>query len=227
MKSKYFLIIYFVLAAMELYSEIGGFITLKLYTKPLLMPTLFAYYYFSSKGLNIKIQLPIILALLLSLVGDIFLLHANKDPWFFLGGLIAFTLTHVFYIYLCKPLKFDVVLFKTKPFFILPIVFVCGVFLYFGWNRMGDMKLPVIIYCLVLVCLNIYALNLINRVKKVIFNLIWIGTSLFILSDLCIGVNKFILPFPCANFFIMLLYIIAQWLIVLGFTLKKYYHEYV
>ena len=94
-------VIYFIVLAFELYAEVQMQVynsaILLFITKPLLMILLMVWVYRSNFN-QPKIKNLLILALMFSWLGDVFLMFL---PWFeksFLLGLGAFLLAHVFYI---------------------------------------------------------------------------------------------------------------------------------
>jgi uncharacterized membrane protein YhhN len=64
------------------------------------------------------------------------------------------------------------------------------------------------------------ALNRKGRVNKRSFQLVFIGSLLFVISDSMIAVDKFYGEIPQAGFWIMLTYISAQYLIMRGLILE-------
>ena len=81
------------------------------------------------------------------------------------------------------------------------------------WDGLQDMQLPVAIYTAAISSMVVSAL-----IRK---NVSWylpvvVGVVLFMMSDAAIAFSKFGFPFPCAEYFIILTYMIAQFLIVRG-----------
>ena len=73
------------------------------FLKPFLLPFLILAVYVHERFVTKKILLT---ALTLSWIGDIILLFADKGELYFIAGLIAFLLSHIFYIILfSKQLK--------------------------------------------------------------------------------------------------------------------------
>jgi uncharacterized membrane protein YhhN len=68
-------------------------------TKPLLIPVLAGYFIWGTKSFQAGLKKWVLLALFFSWVGDILLMVVTEDPAFFLLGLVAFLLAHVFYIF--------------------------------------------------------------------------------------------------------------------------------
>jgi uncharacterized membrane protein YhhN len=81
---------------------------------------------------------------------------------------------------------------------------------------LGDLKIPVTIYASVISIMLLFAFNgfLVweNPGNKYIF----VGAIVFVISDSILAVNKFYSPIERSSFFIMLTYLVAQYLIVVG-----------
>jgi uncharacterized membrane protein YhhN len=78
------------------------------------------------------------------------------------------------------------------------------------------MKWPVLLYALVITLMALSALFRYGRTSMKSFALVFGGSILFIMSDSLLAVNKFIEPLALADFWIMVTYIGAQYLIVSG-----------
>jgi uncharacterized membrane protein YhhN len=174
-------------------------------SKPFIITTLVIVYLVSVKKPNFWY----VSALFYSFWGDVLLLF--KDH-FFVFGLASFLLAHIFYIKIVagfiKKISLQKVFVVCLPF----VVFLFS-FLYFLKDNLGEMTIPVIIYGIVICTLG--AISLLNyRQEKSSVNLwMFLGTIIFIISDGLIAVDKFINPNGIYQVFIMLTYIIAQYLI--------------
>ena len=86
---------------------------------------------------------------------------------------------------------------------------------------LGTMKLPVVVYTIIILLMLMAAFNRKNIVRQNSFLLVFFGAALFVISDSCIAVNLFYKLFELARFVIMLTYITAQFLIVYGIIKSK------
>ena len=68
--------------------------------KPILIPILVGYFLSQTGTISANLKKWIIAALLFSLAGDVSLMFQEKNSLFFLLGLSAFLLAHIFYIIL-------------------------------------------------------------------------------------------------------------------------------
>ena len=199
-------IIFFIVLALEIFFSLSNQRTLVMFTKPLLMPLLFLMAY----QLKIKDSF-LYLALIFSLLGDIFLMFGGEI--YFMLGLASFLIAHVFYILLFKK-QFKFNLPQSLPFAVATLTFL--LFLKNGID--SKLLIPVVTYCIVITTMGIFAANRITN--KISYNLVLIGSILFIISDSLIAFNKFHSPLPANAFWVMSTYGIAQFLIVLGISKK-------
>lgn len=173
--------------------------------KPLMMTSLMVFYWVVST----KRRKLYMVALLFSLLGDIFLL--DKQGMFLLG-IGAFLITQVLYIVL--------VLERSKGFFTPKLVLSTIPFLIYLvllMRTLGpgleDLYYPVLIYGIVISVFGITALNYHLNQRSASSSILLTGAILFIMSDSMIALNNFYFPhmiFPVA---IMLTYALAQYLI--------------
>lgn len=178
---------------------------IQLLFKPLIVPSLILLYYCSNKTRNYWY----IAALFFSFLGDVFLLD-KKD--YFLFGVGAFLITQLLYIKLMlgqiKGVKWYLVMIAALPFAIY-----LGVFLSILEPSLGDLFAPVFFYGLSLSVFGVLALvNLLLKKDQWAW-ILFVGATLFILSDSMIALNKF---HEARDFYpvsIMLTYVTAQFLI--------------
>ena len=212
MKSKNFTLIFFVvIAIVELISEIYNLKTVIMVVKPLLMPSLAAHLFFSVKKKN-KLTFFVIIALLFSWFGDVFLMFQEVNSQYFVFGLVSFLLAHVTYIYIFRKSSsgFEPRIITYSTGFTLLLFGVLILLLL--WPGLGDMQIPVLVYTIVIICMGEVALFR----KAEGASIVLIGAMLFIASDSMIAINKFYEPITAARFWIMATYILAQYFIVAG-----------
>ena len=150
----------------------------------------------------------IVLGLLFSLAGDVFLM-LPKDS--FLQGLVSFLIAHLFYIAaFCQGSQF------TEFMSYLPFIAYGGVMYKILYPSLGKFKIPVVVYMLVIVSMGCSALSHWIPLHNLPSFLGFIGSVLFIASDSILAVNKFKEPFHHAQFWILLTYFSAQALIALS-----------
>jgi uncharacterized membrane protein YhhN len=190
--------------------------------KPLLMPLLIFWYLQSSPSPN-KV---LIIALIFSFFGDVFLMFLPLNELFFLAGLGSFLITHLLYTYIfIKQVQAEKksILWKRPHFVLLFIVY--GLSLIAFLNQQNSpafiaMQVPVIIYASVIMVMVMSAIGRYERVAQASFSWVLIGALLFMLSDSIIALNNFSSLFDTMkyvpNVAIMALYVGGQYLITAG-----------
>ncbi|MFD5766752.1 lysoplasmalogenase [Streptomyces sp. NPDC127049] len=190
-------------AAVDLGSLLAGAETGHLVAKPLLMPLLAAYA--ATRGAP-KL---LVLALLLGWGGDVLLL-LDAD-WAFLAGMGSFALGHVCYLTLFGRRR-------TSPALgALYAVALAGTVVALWPGLPADLRIPVAGYSLLLTAMAYRASSL--------GVLAGTGGALFLLSDTFIATGIAEWPqLPAPDFWVMLTYIAAQYLLTAG-GLKAMYGE--
>lgn len=175
-------------------------------TKPLLLPLLLLVYLSQSYGGNRaerKFQLLFTLGLFFSFIGDVFLL--SKE--YFLPGLASFLLAHLFYIvtfYGKRKIKIPGVLYFLTGLYLIG-------FLWFLYPSLGEMKIPVILYAVVICVMFLFAFKTNNR------SLV-IGALLFLVSDSLLALGLFYNSHLVLSLLVMITYVAAQYFLVQGMT---------
>ena len=85
-------------------------------------------------------------------------------------------------------------------------------------ESLGVMLIPVAVYCAVITLMGITAVGRLGRTNRSSFNLVFLGALLFIMSDSVIGLNRFAGPVEHAGPIVMSTYLLAQYLLVKGYT---------
>ena len=215
MNKRFWIILYFVALGADLFAVYNGNETLRSIIKPLLMPLLIAFFIFQTKDFISPLKKWIILALIFSWAGDVLLMFESINGNFFIFGLVAFLIAHIFYILFYENVIRKEGLRKNYWWFI-PVIIYYIALIYILSPHLGDMKLPVRIYGIVISYMLIQALQT-GRIKNPCAATLMIaGAVLFITSDSILAINKFYESFEYAGMAIMLTYGIAQLLITLG-----------
>ena len=181
-------------------------------SKPLLMTALVFVYLVSVQKANFWY----VSALFFSFWGDVLLLFENQ---FFVLGLGSFLITQLLYTKLVGSFLKKTSLSKII-IISLPFVFYLFSFLYIILDKVIDVKLPVIVYALVISTFG--ALSFLYYLQQKTKASLWLflGAVLFMLSDSIIALNRFYDTTIDAQVFIMLTYILAQYLICKSFILQ-------
>lgn len=192
-----------------------GYESLDLFLKPALIPILGFGVYLCRK---FPTKNALLLALLFSWIGDVILLFADIAEIYFILGLVSFLTAHIIYC----------VLFNNQIKIKAPknrIIFAIGSFIIAFYligmlsvllPSLGDLKIPVIVYASVISIMLLFAFNGFLVWENPGNKYILIGAIAFVISDTILAINKFYEPIERSSFFIMLTYLVAQYLIALG-----------
>jgi uncharacterized membrane protein YhhN len=215
MNKKFWIIVYLTVLAIDLYAVYTVNETIRYITKPLLMPLLVVYFITNAKPFASALKKWIVLALLFSWLGDLILMFESANGNFFIFGLVAFLLAHIFYILFYENV-IRVENVKKNYLWFIPVLIYYGVLIYVLSPHLGDMKLPVRIYGIVISYMLIQALQAGSIKYTAAALLMIVGAVLFITSDSILALNKFYRPFEYADILIMITYGFAQLLITMG-----------
>lgn len=221
---KILFISYIIIALLELLAEFLDHSVLRFASKPLLMIILAAYFYTCSAKPISNANKILLVALFFAWGGDVALLFTSQFALAFLIGLASFLTGHILYIIhfnqkVNKEVNYRGFVFENK-FMLIPFIAYAYFLIYFVYQGLGDMKVPVFIYCAVILCMCVVAINRYGRTTSKSALLIITGALLFMFSDSIIALNKFTPLFESnhilASLLIMTLYIAGQYLIVEG-----------
>jgi uncharacterized membrane protein YhhN len=186
------------------------------FTKPLLMPLLMLGYFLETRPVNLFSRI-ILLALFFSWMGDVFLLFEQAMPVFFIAGLVSFLTAHLLYIAYFARIPSNAVSFlRKRPVMLLAVLAYIMELMYVLWPFLGGMKIPVLIYGIVIGTMLCFALWQYGKIPSPAAWLFITGAILFVASDSLLAVNKFKTPVPQGGLWIMGTYILAQYLIARG-----------
>jgi uncharacterized membrane protein YhhN len=215
MKKQTWIIFFIVILTIHLAS-----ITLKIplaeyISKPMIV-TLLGLYFLSQTNQTVSgFKKWILAALFFSWAGDVLLLFQQNHKLFFLLGLSAFLLAHIFYIVFFHQVRVKESI-KGNPWFLVVIVIYYAALMTILSPFLGDMKLPVRIYGIVISFMFMLAMHMLVIKNKIAGKWMMIGALLFVVSDSTLAINKFYRSFELANVLIMLTYGLAQLFIVEG-----------
>ena len=193
-------------------------------SKPLLMLSL-AMFYYGSVGNRYSVA--IVVAILFSFSGDVFLMLPDVNGMYFMIGLVSFLLAHIFYIFAyrqhCAEMNNFVPLNNIQKIrFSLPFILMGTGLVTILYPGLSALRIPVIIYAIVLVSMVLVALFRYGLTTTASFWLVFGGAFFFMVSDSLLAINKFYTPVALSGIWIMLTYCLAQFMIIYG--LKKHQH---
>jgi len=144
-----------------------------------------------------------------SLAGDVLLmLPADR----FAVGLVSFLVAHLCYIAaFSSGTSLSSAIWSLAPFLVY-VVIISRILL----PRLGKMKLPVLLYELVIVAMAWRALARWVATDEIGSFLAFLGAMLFVISDSALAINRFVGKYRAAQALILSTYFCAQWLIALS-----------
>jgi uncharacterized membrane protein YhhN len=218
--ARIFFVLFLTVSAGELVSTLVELPLLHTICKPALLITLGLYYWSVRHAQKKSISIVVMLAILFSCGGDVLLMFQQSDPLFFILGLGSFLVAHIFYILSYQKHmndENDQALHGVRKIrYSFPIVFAGFALVTVLFDHLGDLKIPVVVYAVVLTFMVLTALFRFGRTGGASFGMVFGGAILFMMSDSLIAINKFLEPIPLEGFWIMSTYIAAQYLIITG-----------
>ena len=222
MKTKLFSFIFSLVFVIQLYAEYSNNTSLRTFSKPLIVLVLLVWLYVAT-NLKGRFHKRIFTGLIFAWAGDLLLMLQDGRTSFFIFGLAAFLVCHIFYI---RAFTLD---HKSNPghktpYFLWAVgafaIFCSGLFFYLQ-PKLGAMQFPVLMYAIIICVMALMAVNRYGKVNIFSFKLILYGALFFLLSDSVLAVNKFAQPIPQGGALIMATYMIAQYLVVYGTIERK------
>jgi uncharacterized membrane protein YhhN len=182
-------------------------------TKPLIMISIMIFYFLQTKRQRNFHDKLMLIAFFFSMMGDTFLMFQGEQ--YFMFGLGSFLITHLFYIFVFSRnrlkaswlARFSFIMFSVMMLFILQ------------HHISASLLIPIIIYMITITVMAISASE--RNTNSESYRMVLLGAIMFVLSDSLIAINKFVVPIPLQTILIMGTYILAQYLIAIGFLKRN------
>lgn len=219
---KLFLYLFILVSVGVLVADVGHVDVVYILCKPAIMIMLGLHYWRMQREENQVLSRSVLLAIIFSCCGDTLLMLQNKNENFFMYGLGAFLVAHIFYMLAYRQHQSadtsNELQGLQKIRYAFPIILSGTGLVVILYSRLGGMKIPVLIYAIILTGMVLAALFRFGKTSSSSFALVFGGAILFMISDSLIAINKFLEPLPMAGVWIMVTYIVAQYLIVTGLS---------
>jgi|SRR5688572_7478409 len=222
---KIFLALFVLVSIGEIFSLVFQLSAVENFCKPLVLVTIGLYYY-------AYVERPgkdVLSAILFSCAGDTLLLFDSENSFFFIAGLSAFFVAHIFYIlaYLRHQDASQEHALRgiQKIRFSFPIILAGTGLLIILYPFLGTLKVPVALYSLVLIIMVVNAIFRYGRTNGDSFWLVFGGSALFMVSDSILAIDKFYTPVLWSSVWIMITYITGQFLIIQGLCKHNFYYN--
>lgn len=178
------------------------------------MPLLCALYVFAAP----QIRVLVVIALAFGWIGDVFLLFKSSRISM-LCGICAFALGHVFYV------GAMISAYPSPHILMLIPAALCAVWLTFVYKQLlpyapKSLRKPGFVYAFLLSLTALSALYVLLITQKLSYLVAFAGGLLFMLSDTLLTGQQYRKELKHGNFYVMLTYIAAQGLLILGFALS-------
>ncbi len=212
---KYLYLLLFIISSIiHLYGSFEDEKKIRNYSKPFILIGILGYYIFRADS----ISWVVVMAIITSWLGDVLLIPKGVK-WFTAGG-ISFMISHFFFMLAYYP-NIDT---AKIPFIV--IVLASCIYLFFTWKVFKALKpylpkvlfYPMILYLLINSSNNICAwMQFLSNISVPTF-IVLIGAVCFFISDGTLFLVRFHAKdvVPHRHFYVMLTYIIAEFLIVYG-----------
>jgi uncharacterized membrane protein YhhN len=217
MKTNILTALYFLISFVYIFIPFNPEILPDIILKALIIPVLIVILFVNTgKELN-RLHVIMFAGLILSWAGDITLEFTANNGNMFIMGLLFFLLAHLMYLAVFISTPGNNSIFSKRVSLVIPVLFFGTALVAFLYNDLGEMKIPVILYAIVILLMLTGAINRIEKVNRKSYWLVLAGAILFVISDSTIAINKFSSPFEGSSIVIMITYIIAQFLIIQGY----------
>lgn len=194
-----------VTAALEIRAEYRGPRAVVYVLKPLTTVLIVGVAVFGAPSLGERYAAAIVLGLLSSLVGDVWLMLDDR----FVQGLTSFLLAHVAYLVAFS----DGVPLGTAPLALVSYAAAALALVALLWPRLGALRVPVLVYVVVLVAMAWQATARAIVLASPASIAAAVGAALFVISDATLALRRFRAPFRSAQAITLSTYFLAQWLI--------------
>ncbi len=209
MSKRYRIIIFFIILVADLVAVQGQYKIAEYFIKPLIIIWLIAWFVLQLRYIRNSLKKWIIFALFFSWLGDMLLMFHLEDPLFFLLGLSSFLVAHIFYIIFFHFVRIKEMV-KSRWYLLLIVALYYAIVVAILSPYLGDMKLPVRIYAVVISFMFLLAIHMLFIKNKTTGLWMMAGAILFVVSDSLLAFNKFYQPFEMAGLFVMSTYGLAQ-----------------
>lgn len=208
-----FTIVFILISVMEIYGVFHQNKVLEFVCKPLIMVSLVSLYMVSVKNPSFLY----VSAVFFSFWGDVLLLFPER---YFMLGLISFLFTHLIYIRIILRYiqKISLITYATYS---LPFLLYFSGIIFLVKDNLNTLLIPVVIYGIIISVFGTLALIHYNKNKDRASNWLLIGAVFFIISDSLIAINKFYIMHINLGAFVMITYVVAQYLICKAVVAKS------
>ena len=196
-------------ASLNIYAEYRGPRRLVYIFKPLTTVLIIVLALMAPEPFSSFYQAMIVVGLIFSLGGDIFLmLPADR----FVAGLISFLFAHLFYI---VAFVYPTGMHVSSLLLTLYLVYG-GIMIRLLWPHLDGLRIPVLIYMAVILVMGWQSVERWSVLQTNAALLAAIGATLFVVSDSTLALDRFRSSFTSARLLVLGAYFAAQWFLALS-----------
>ncbi len=159
-----------------------------------------------------KSRVLLVIALVFCGLGDVLLMLPGN---FFIPGLAAFLVAHLFYLALLRQDTLSLPWFPNRTALAVLLLVAAGLYA-MVWPGLADpvLKVAVAVYALVIALMATQAVGRASTLRTPAAWAVALGAGVFMLSDSLIAINRFVQPIELSAWWILSTYYLAQILIV-------------
>jgi len=217
MKTKVLSVLLFIIGSVFIFTEYHSSFLPGTVIKALIIPVLMILFLVNLRLRHNLLHRLMFAGLFFSWSGDLILELSHSNGDMFIAGLACFLLAHVMYLTVFFKTPGKNVTFHHRIYLLIPVILYGVGLVYYLYDDLAEMRFPVILYAIVILTMLTGAINRIEKANSYSYYLVLAGAILFVISDSAIAINKFSHHFESSAIMIMSTYVIAQYLIVLGY----------
>jgi uncharacterized membrane protein YhhN len=221
MRTRLLTLLFVINGILTIFLGESGFQVAAFITKVMIIPLLLIIFFTNLQSPKEKHHWLMAAGLVFSWFGDILLEFTGRNENMFLFGLASFMAAQLIYMYVFFATPGKNSLASNRKFLLIPPLAAAALLISFLYSDLGAMRLPVILYAIAIMAMVTGAINRIEKVNRESFYLVLSGAVLFLISDSTIAINKFSYKFDLSSIAVMSTYIMAQYLITVGY-IKQY-----
>lgn len=217
MKTRILSIVYFVIGVLFIISHYCHYSHMAFISKMLIIPPLMVILALNLYHDKNRLHKFMYLGLFFSWVGDVLLEVPGGGELMFMAGLAGFLISLMFFAVTFFATSGRNAVFHERFWLIIPgLLYGLTMGIYLS-RYLGEMLIPVILYETVMIVMLTGAVSRIGKVNLTSYYLVLAGAIMFVVSDSILAVTKFAHPASLSTLLIMSTYLLAEWLITIGY----------
>jgi len=187
----------------------------RIFTKPLIVGSLLVF--FLAHELELKTKILVSIALAFTLIGDIQLIYAGVYEHLFIGGVGAFLIANIVYIFQFSRQRNKAVNFVVPS---LILLLYGGTLFWYLMDALGDFMIPVALYMTTSWIMILFAYLRKDDMTDNSYIYVLAGTLLLMLSASIVAITRFKSDIPFSRVMVMLIHGSSQLCLVMGILMS-------